>query len=231
MTNFPYQRPSTGLSLPNVGLPSGQASSVQPPPFSTQRSTYLPPSDRSTYRPSSYNPRPTITTSYPNSASSAFPPYSTTPRPIPTAQPVYSTSGAVSTNYDYSSSSFGGSTATGKFSTPSGFSTNYGYPSQRPSSTYVPSAEEPVTVPSSTGYSYPTAEPGANPYDRGVSTGYPPAPGYPSAIPDRTFPAQDAGSSGSGATATDTGAGSIGEGRTRDRVTAGRSRSSFVQCY
>ncbi|XP_068970431.1 uncharacterized protein [Bombus flavifrons] len=174
-TNYPYQRPS-----PNVDSQS------------TQRSTYLPPNNQSPYVPSSYNPRPTTTPSYSNAGSSAFPPYSSTPQ-----QP--SASAGISTSYGYSTPGFTTS-APGKFSTPSGFSTTYGYSTQRPSPTYVPSAQGSAF---NDGYTitngYPTAGAGANSYDQSGAAGYPSSPSsYPSSTPGGAFPPQNTGSAASG---------------------------------
>lgn len=185
-TNYPYQRPS-----PNVDSSSGQ-STVQSSPFSTQRSTYLPPNNQSPYVPSSYNPRPTTTPSYSNAGSSAFPPYSSTPQ-----QP--SASAGISTSYGYSTPGFTTS-APGRFSTPSGFSTTYGYSTQRPSPTYVPSAQGSAF---NDGYTitngYPTAGAGANSYDQSGTAGYPSSPSsYPSSTPGGAFPPQNTGSAASG---------------------------------
>ncbi|XP_017753224.1 PREDICTED: uncharacterized protein LOC108545917 [Eufriesea mexicana] len=201
VTNYPYQRPS------NVGSPSGQSTTVQPPPYSTQRPTYLPPNNQSPFTPSSYNLRPSATPAYSNAGSSAFPPFSSTPRPpssAQTPQPGYPTPGGISTNYGYSTPGFSSSTA-GTFSTPAGFSTTYGYSTKRPSPTYVPSVEGPALSGSSaagypsTGYpsgnqasSYPTAEAGANSFDHGIAAGYP-----PSSTPDGAFPAPNTGSGSS----------------------------------
>ncbi|XP_012165181.1 uncharacterized protein LOC100646467 isoform X2 [Bombus terrestris] len=183
-TNYPYQRPS-----PNVGPSSGQ-STVQPSQFSTQRSTYLPPNNQSPYVPSSYNPRPTTTPSYSNTGSSAFPPYSSTPQ-----QP----SAGISTSYGYSTPGLTTS-APGRFSTPSGFSTTYGYSTQRPSPTYVPSAQGSAF---NDGYTitngYPTAGAGANSYDQSAAAGYPSSPSsYPSSTPGGAFPPQNTGSATGG---------------------------------
>lgn len=183
-TNYPYQRPS-----PNVGSSSGQ-STVQPSQFSTQRSTYLPPNNQSPYVPSSYNPRPTTTPSYSNTGSSAFPPYSSTPQ-----QP----SAGISTSYGYSTPGLTTS-APGRFSTPSGFSTTYGYSTQRPSPTYVPSAQGSAF---NDGYTitngYPTAGAGANSYDQSAAAGYPSSPSsYPSSTPGGAFPPQNTGSATGG---------------------------------
>ncbi|XP_076386202.1 uncharacterized protein LOC100877451 isoform X2 [Megachile rotundata] len=203
--NYPYQRPSTSFSQPNVALPSGQSSTLQPPPFSTQRSTYLPPNGQSPYGPSSYEPRPTPTPSYTNTGSSAFPPYGSTPRPASTAQPSQPGYSA-SNGFGYSSSSFASASANanaGKFSTPSGFSSTYGYSTQRPSTGYIP----PVTT-SAHGFTtngYPTTKPsvpfptpgtGDDSYDQSSGAA------YPTAAPDET-------SSGSGGT---TGQGSSSSG-------------------
>ncbi|XP_029047409.2 uncharacterized protein LOC114878135 [Osmia bicornis bicornis] len=218
--NYPYQRPS------------GQSSTVQPPlPFSTQRSTYLPPNN-----PSSYNPRPSPTPSYSNSGSSAFPPYSSTSRPVSTtqsSQPGYSSSGGVSSNFGYSSSTFAGAgsgTNTGKFSTPSGFSSTYGYSTQRPNTAYIPSAEGGA---SSGTYGYSTSKPsppfptpgtgtgtgtgtgigtgtGTGTYDQDSGAGYP-APGYPSP-PQENTAGSNAPSETSGGTGSSTGQGSGSSG-------------------
>lgn len=160
VTNYPYR-------------PSGQPTTQQPP-FSTQKQTYLPPSNQP-YVPSSYNPRPSETSSYSNIGSSAFPPYSSTSS-IQT--PGYSTSGGVSKNYGYTTSNFPAT------STPSGFSTTYGYSTQRPSPTYIEAStyrQPSAGYPSPNGYSY----------DQG---GYPSSPGFPpSSTPGGAFPPQTGG--------------------------------------
>ncbi|XP_076170628.1 uncharacterized protein LOC143148302 [Ptiloglossa arizonensis] len=219
-----YQRPQ------NVGYPSGQPATVQNPPFSTQRPTYLPPNNQSPYGPpsTSYNPRPTPSPSYSNAGSSAFPPFgstrtSTTYLPpstgFPTSSPRapstttlqspqsgYSSSGGISTNYGYSTPTFGSGSSPG-YSTPSGFSTTYGYSTQRPSQPFVPSGEGSASSGSSvpgypapsgfTTYGYPTDNPrpsfptpAPNSYDGGAA-GYPSSPGYPSSTPGGAFPPQE----------------------------------------
>ncbi|CAL7936166.1 unnamed protein product [Xylocopa violacea] len=142
VTNYPYQRPSSGFSPSSIGSQFGQSSTVQPSPFSTQKPTFflstLPPNSQSSFGSPSYNPHPNATPSYSNSASSVFPPYSSTLRPSTTGQ----ISGGVSTNYD----SYGSPPAVSTLPTPSGFSTTYGYMTQRPSPTYVPSAKGPASA-------------------------------------------------------------------------------------
>ncbi|XP_076286288.1 uncharacterized protein LOC143211973 isoform X2 [Lasioglossum baleicum] len=218
VTNYPYQRPSTGFSPTNVGYPSGQPSTVQAPPFSSQRpSTYLPPNNQSPYGPStSYNPRPTPP-SYSNSGSSAFPPFSTTRSSTTYLPPStgYSTTSprspspaqtaGLSTNYGYS--------------TPSGFSATYGYSTQRASPAYGPAGDSSGSsgsgavagYPGASGfttYGYPTESPrppfptpdaGSNSYDQ--ATGYPSSPGFPSSTPGGAFPPMEntGGTSGSSA--------------------------------
>ncbi|CAK9802549.1 cut-4 [Anthophora plagiata] len=200
VTNYPYQRPPSGFS----------SSTVQPPPFSTQRQTYLPPNHQSPYGPSSYNPRPTPTPSYTGSGSSTFPPFSSTSRPPSTtlsSQPGFSTSGGVSTTYGYSTqrppsptyvpSASSGSSAPG-YPPPGGYpsSTTYGYPS--------------VNL----GPSYPTVETGVDTYDQSAPGGYPASPSYPSSVPDQPFPSlnTDGGSSASDAAKPSGTGGSTGEG-------------------
>ncbi|KOC61498.1 hypothetical protein WH47_05102 [Habropoda laboriosa] len=142
VTNYPFQRPPSGFSS------SGQSSTVQPPPFSTQRQTYLPPNQQSPYGPSSYNPpRPTPTPSYSTPGSSTFPPYSSTPRPPSTtlsSQPGYSTSlSGISTSYGVN---------TYNENTAGGYPSSAGYPSSVPSQdTTGGSSGSEAVIPSGTG--------------------------------------------------------------------------------
>ncbi|XP_033329225.2 uncharacterized protein LOC117221951 isoform X1 [Megalopta genalis] len=211
VTNYPYQRPSTGFPPTNVGYPSGQPSTVQAPPFSSQRpSTYLPPNNQSPYGPStSYNPRPTPP-SYSNAGSSAFPPFSTT-RGSTTYLPPSSGYSTTSPRSPSPAQTAGHSTNYG-YSTPSGFSATYGYSTQRSSPAYGPSdggASSGYPGPSgftpTYGYptenprpSFPTPDSGSNSYDQ--PTGYPSSPNFPNPTPGGAFPPSEGtgGTSGGG---------------------------------
>ncbi|KZC08373.1 hypothetical protein WN55_09277 [Dufourea novaeangliae] len=200
VTSYPYQRPSAGFSPTNVAFPSGQPSTVQAPPFSTQRPTYLPPNNQSPYGPpsTSYNPRPTPP-SYSNSGSSAFPPFSstrssTTYLPPSTGysttsprSPTAAQAAGISTNYGYS--------------TPGGFSATYGYSTQKASPSYGPP-------------SFPTPEPGAGGGSYDQATGYPASTGFPSPTPGGAFPPVDNSGGTSGPTVVNppSGQGSSGTG-------------------
>ncbi|XP_076225154.1 uncharacterized protein LOC116430426 isoform X1 [Nomia melanderi] len=205
VTNYPYQRPST----------------VQAPPYTSQRPTYLPPNNQSPYGPStSYNPRPTPS-SYSNSGSSAFPPFSTT-RTSTTYLPPSTGYPSTSPRSPSPAQTAGVSTSYG-YSTPGGFSSTYSYTTQRASPAYGPSGSADGSAASGAGvsiagypgasgfttYGYPTDNPrppfptpgtGANSYDQGTAAGYPSSPGFPSSTPGGAFPPTDytGGTSGSG---------------------------------
>ncbi|XP_076248443.1 uncharacterized protein LOC143188203 [Calliopsis andreniformis] len=198
VTSYPYQRPPTGFSPPNVGFVPGQPSTTnQAPTYTTQNPTYLPPNNQSPYGPpsTSYNPRPTASPSYSNSGSSSFPPFSSTrtsttylapsgysntsPQPpSSTLQSGFPSAGGVSTNFGYST--VGGSSP-GRFSTPSGFSSTYGYSTQRPSPSFVPTGEGSVSSGASVSY----------PSGGGPSSTY----GYQTERPSPPFPTAGSGPS------------------------------------
>ncbi|KAG7211234.1 hypothetical protein KM043_010547 [Ampulex compressa] len=212
VTGYPYRRPSSLYTPPDLGLPS--PSSVQSPPFSSPRPSHVAPG--SPRPPTSYDPRPGPRPSYSNAGSTAFPPLTssrdtttylpprpahatTSPGPPPTAFPApTSRPGGFSTSPPSDGYSPVRATVVGpagggypavaeEGSRSSQFPTGLQSPAGGFSSTQAYPSDGPSPTLPTFGPSGPSTISPGYPSPAGFSPGY----GYPSERPSPGFPSED----------------------------------------